>query len=269
MICTMSTDSQWIATMPEVYDSCLGPALFAPFAARVAAVAQALSPRRVLELAAGTGILTAELVRALPAAEITATDLNPAMVAWAADRVAGPRWLQADAQHLDLPDAAFDLVACQFGVMFFPDKPAAFAEAARVLAPGGTLLFTVWDAVETSDFPAAMVRSLATVLPLDSPDFIVRVPHGYCDPDQLAADLRAGGLVADSIDRVVLRGRSPSAQVIAHGFCLGTPLRFALQERGSLEDLSSALSQQMVARLGSGPVDSDLAAFVVTARKAG
>jgi len=129
--------------MPEVYDRCLGPALFAPLAARVAAEAQALAPRRVLELAAGTGILTAELVRALPAAEITATDLSPAMVGWAADRVAGPRWLQADAQQLDLPDADFDLVVCQFGVMFFPDKMAAFAEAARVLAPGGTLLFTV------------------------------------------------------------------------------------------------------------------------------
>ena len=262
----MSTDAHWLATMPEVYDSCLGPALFAPFAARLAATAQALSPTRILELAAGTGILTAELVRALPAAEITATDLNPAMVAWAAGQVPGPRWLQADAQRLDLPDGRFDLVVCQFGVMFFPDKPAAFAEAARVLAPGGTLLFTVWDAVETSDFPAAMMRSMAAVLPGDPPDFIVRVPHGYCDPDQLAADLRAGGLEPHSIDRVVLPGRARSARAIARGFCLGTPLRFALQERGSLEELTTAIEDEMVARLGAGPVDGELAAFVVTAR---
>jgi SAM-dependent methyltransferase len=262
----MSTDARWVATMPEVYDDCLGPALFAPFAGRVAAAAAALAPRRVLELAAGTGILTAELVRALPAAHITATDLNSAMVSWAANRVAGPVWLPADAQHLDLPDAGFDLVVCQFGVMFFPDKPAAFAEAARVLAPGGTLLFTVWDAVETSDFPAAMMQSLAAVLEVDPPDFIVRIPHGYHDPDQLAADLRAGGLVPDRIDRIVPRGRSASARTIARGFCLGTPLRFALQERGSLEELTTALEDEMVARLGAGPVDSALAAFVVTAR---
>jgi SAM-dependent methyltransferase len=252
--------------MPEMYDSCLGPALFAPFAARVAAAAQALAPRRVLELAAGTGILTAELARALPAAEITATDLNPAMVAWAADHVAGPRWLQADAQRLDLPDDSFDLVVCQFGVMFFPDKPAAFAEAARVLAPGGTLLFTVWDVLETSDFPATMMRSMAAVLPGDPPDFMVRVPHGYCDPDRLTADLRAGGLEPASIDRMVLRGTSASARTIAQGFCLGTPLRFALQERGSLEELTTAIEDDMVARLGAGPVESSLAAFVVTAR---
>jgi threonine dehydrogenase-like Zn-dependent dehydrogenase len=64
--------------MPEIYDRCLGPALFAPFAAHLATMAAELSPQRVLELAAGTGIATTELVRALPAADITATDLNPA-----------------------------------------------------------------------------------------------------------------------------------------------------------------------------------------------
>jgi SAM-dependent methyltransferase len=176
--------------------------------------------------------------------------------------------VQADAQRLDLPDGQFDLVVCQFGVMFFPDKPAAFAEAARVLDPGGTLLFTVWDAVETSDFPAAMAQSLAAVLPSETPDFIVRVPHGYCDPDQLTADLRAGGLAPVSIERIVPRGRSASARTIARGFCLGTPLRFALQDRGSLDVLTSALEDEMVARLGAGPVETDLAAFLVTARRA-
>jgi SAM-dependent methyltransferase len=263
----MSTDASWVGTMPEVYDRDLGPALFEPFAGHLAARAAALSPQRVLELAAGTGIATAELVRTLPAANITATDLNPAMVSWAADRISGATWLQADAQHLDLPDASFDVVVCQFGVMFFPDKQAAFAEAARVLVPGGTMLFTVWDAVEASHFPAAMVESLATVLPEDPPSFIVRVPHGYADPDQIRSDLQAGGLRPASIDRLVLRGRARSARVVAEGFCLGTPLRFALQERGSLDGLTQALADEMTARLGRGPVESDLAAFVVSARQ--
>jgi SAM-dependent methyltransferase len=262
----MSTDSQWLAAMPQAYDDCLGPALFAPFARHVAGIAAALRPSSVLELAAGTGILTAELVCVLPDARITATDLNAAMVSWGASHVPGPAWQQADAQQLELADASFDLVVCQFGVMFFPDKSAAFAEAARVLAPGGKLLFTVWDAVETSDFPAAMVHSLASVLPEDSPDFIVRVPHGYCDADQIGADLQAGGLVVDALDRTVLRGRS-TAQALANGFCRGTPLRFALQERGSLEHLVATLEEQLIARLGTGPVDGDLAAFVVTASR--
>lgn len=150
--------------------------------------------------------------------------------------------------------------------MFFPDKAAAFTEAARVLEPGATLLFTVWDTVETSQFPAAMVDSLTAVLGDSSPDFIVRVPHGYHDPEQITSDLQAGGLVVDGIERMVLRGSS-TAQELTEGFCLGTPLRFALAERGSLESLTSSLQEEMVARLGAGPVSSDLAAYLVTAHK--
>jgi SAM-dependent methyltransferase len=253
--------------MPEIYDRCLGPALFAPYAARVAAMAAALGPSRVLEIAAGTGLLTAELVRALPAASITATDLNPAMVAWAAEHVSGPVWSTADAQNLEFPDASFDLVVCQFGVMFFPDKPAAFAEARRVLAPGGTFLFTVWDTVAGSDFPTALLSSLATVLPVDPPDFVSRVPHGYADVDQVAADVVAGGLSVEMIDRLVLRGRAVSAQVVAEGFCGGTPLRFALQQRGSLDTLTRAVGVEMTRILGSGEVEGDLTGFIVTATK--
>ncbi|MEO9221384.1 MAG: class I SAM-dependent methyltransferase [Mycobacteriaceae bacterium] len=263
----MSTDASWLGPMPEIYDRYLAPALFVPFAAHLAGLAQVSSAQRVLELAAGTGVATAALVQALPQADITATDLNPAMVSWAADRIAGVRWRQADAQCLDFPDASFDLVVCQFGVMFFPDKRAAFAEAARVLAPGATLLFTVWDVVGASPFPAALVESVAAVLPENPPTFVVQVPHGYTNPDQIADDLRRGGLSPVSVDRVVLRGSAPSAQVLAEGFCLGTPLRFALQDRGPLPTLTQAVADAMTARLGTGALEGDLAAFVVTAHK--
>jgi SAM-dependent methyltransferase len=155
----MSNDSSWIETMPETYDRCLGPALFVPYGSHVAALVAARAPQRVLELAAGTGILTAELARLLPNARITATDLNPEMVSWAAHRVANVDWRQADAQRLDYPEASFELVVFQFGVMFFPDKQRAFAEAARVLVPGGTLLFTVWDEIDGSDFAAALMSA--------------------------------------------------------------------------------------------------------------
>lgn len=264
----MTADASWVESMPEVYDRCLGPALFAPYAEHLAAIAATLQPRRVLELAAGTGIATAALVRALPSSAITATDLNPAMVSWGAERVPAAEWQPADAQHLEFPDAVFDLVVCQFGVMFFPDKPAAFAEAERVLAPGGTVLLAVWDVMPKSDFPAALMASLAATLPGEPPSFIVRVPHGYTDADQIRADLDAGGLRADSVDRVVLRGRAPSAASLAEGFCLGTPLRFALAELGRLDRLTDEIAADLTQRLGDGPVDGDLAAIVVTARKA-
>lgn len=264
----MTSDTSWVDSMPAVYDRALGPALFAPFAAYLAESVVTLAPRRVLELAAGTGIATAELVAALPGAEVVATDLNPAMVACGAANVPGATWRPADAMALDdEADGSFDAVVCQFGVMFFPDKPAAFAEAARVLAPGGTLLAAVWDVVEDSPFPAALVSAITAALPVDPPDFVARIPHGYHDPDRIEADLRAGGLEPVSVERVVLRGTAPSAAVLADGFCRGTPLRFALQERGDLAALTAAVSAEMTVRLGEGPVEGDLAAIVVTARK--
>lgn len=261
----MSDEVRWVDSMPEVYDRALGPTLFAPFAEHLAARVALLRPARVLELAAGSGIATAALLAVLPAADLVATDLNPAMVQWAATRVPGPSWRRADAQQLDLPDHSFDAVACQFGVMFFPDKPAAFAETARVLRPGGTLTFTVWDAVEFSPFPAALVASLAVVLPHDPPSFVARVPHGYHRPEQITQDLRQGGLLPGGVDRLVLPGTAPSARILAEGFCRGTPLRFALQERGDLDELTTAVGEEMTARLGEGPVHGDLAGFLVSA----
>jgi SAM-dependent methyltransferase len=257
-------EARWAAAMPDTYDEPLGPALFAPFARKVAGRAAGPRPRSVLELAAGTGILTAELVARLPGVPVTATDLNGAMVSYGSRQVPAARWRTADAQSLPVPDGAFDLVVCQFGVMVFPDKPAAFAEASRVLAPTGLLLFTVWDTVGSSPFPAALTDALAEVLPDDPPDFVTRIPHGYADPDRIRADLAAAGLTGD-VERVVLRGEAASAGALAEGFCRGTPLLFGLQGRGDVDELTAAVAERMAARLGDGPVSGDLAAFVVTA----
>jgi SAM-dependent methyltransferase len=264
----MIADASWLSGMPEIYDRCLGPAIFAPFADHVADLAAALYPKRVLELAAGTGIVTAALQRELPEVEIVATDLNPAMVEWAAARLPGPRWQQADAQRLSYPEASFELVVCQFGAMFFPDKPAAFAEIARVLTPGGTLLCTVWDELAGSELPAALVASCEAVLPDDPPGFVTRLPHGYADPDRIGRDVRAGGLELRRLDRVVLTGTTESTRALAEGFCLGTPLRFELAQRGVPEELTERIATDLVARIGPGPVTGSLAAFLIDAQKA-
>ncbi len=263
----MSSDASWVADMPSVYDRGLGPALFEPFAPALAGLVAAGRPARVLELAAGSGILTAALVAALPAAQLTATDLNPAMVGYASSRVSGPSWAQADAQQLAYADGSFDAVVSQFGVMFFPDKPAAFAETARVLTPEGRTIFAVWDVVEATRLSAAMVESLAAVFPVDTPSFIARVPHGYHDQQRIRDDLTAGGLVTESIERVVKRGTAADARLLTQGFCLGSPLLFELQERGELTELTAALVREMTQRLGEGPLEGDATALFVNARK--
>jgi SAM-dependent methyltransferase len=263
-----SADTTWLDSMPEIYDRCLGPVLFAPYARHVAERATRFAPRTVLELAAGTGIVTAELVRALPDAAVTATDLNPAMVSWGADHVPGATWLVADAQHLDLPEAAFDLVVCQFGAMFFPDRRAAYAEAARVLRPGGTLLFSTWDTAESSPFPAALLNAVRSLFPDDPPDFLGRVPHGYHDADALRRDVESVGMTVDSLEHTSLPGAAPSADVLAEGYCLGSPLRFELDRRGDLDQLHAAVAARMTEELGTGPVTGLLTALVVTATRA-
>jgi SAM-dependent methyltransferase len=262
---TASADTSWLESMPEVYDRCLGLATFAPYAADIALRALDVPHDRVLELAAGTGIVTAGLVEALPDADITATDINDAMVTYGSTRVPGPTWRVADAQDLPFADDSFDLVVCQFGVMFLPDRIGAYRGVRRVLSPGGSFLFNVWDTLETHEVEAAVIDVMAELFPDDPPDFLRRVPHGYADPNRIRADVQAGGLTVAELERVELTGRAPSAAVLAEGYCLGTPLRFELQERGDLGDLVPRVSSALARRLGDGLVEGAMSAYVVRA----
>ena len=254
--------------MPEAYDRWLAPAVFRPFAVDLAARAAALGPRRVLEVAAGTGVLTTELLAALPEAHVTATDLNEAMVRYGAAQAPGADWQVADVLDLPFEDEQFDLVVCQFGVMFFPAKPAAFAEIRRVLTGGGRLLFSTWGPVATHGFAAALMAGLERAFPAGPPDFLTAVPHGYPDAGQVTADLAAGRLQRLAADTITLIGQASSAADVAAGFCTGTPLRMAIESRGDLAAAVAVISEEMTARLGAGPVSAAMAALVIEARPA-
>jgi SAM-dependent methyltransferase len=269
---TDTADRAWTGSMPEIYDRCLASAVFAPHAADLAerAAADRAGADRagaVLELAAGTGTLTRQLVRLLPEASITATDLNQAMADYGARRVPEASWRRADALALPFADDSFDLVACQFGVMFFPDKRAAFGEVARVLRPGGRFLLNSWDVLGRNEFAAALADAVDAVFPADPPTFLARIPHGYADPATAAADLRAAGLTPDGRSTVVLTGHAESAAQLATGFCQGTPLRMAIEARGDLRQATEAVAALMTARLGPGPVAGPLTAHVIRASR--
>jgi len=259
-------DRLWVGSMPEAYNRWLAPSLFRPFAQELARRAARLAPRQVLEIAAGTGVLTKELVTALPAAEVTATDLNAAMVEFGSRHAPGAEWRQADALDLPFGNDRFDLVACQFGVMFFPDKPAAFGQVRRVLAPGGALLLTTWGDVGAHGFAAALVAGINRVFPDDPPTFVATVPHGYFDLDRVVADLAAGGMGDLSIETVTLDGHADSAADVAAGFCTGTPLRMEMAARGDLAAGTRAVATEMTALLGDGPVSATMTAYVIQAR---
>src|SRR5688572_3462352 len=134
------SDKLFAGSIPEIYDEYLVPLIFEPYAEDLAARLISRPVANVLELAAGTGVVTRRLAAVLRGdVSIVATDLNQPMLDRAA-RTGTARpvdWRQADALQLPFADASFDAVICQFGVMFFPDKVRAFAEARRVLRPGG------------------------------------------------------------------------------------------------------------------------------------
>jgi ubiquinone/menaquinone biosynthesis C-methylase UbiE len=256
-------------SVAAVYERLLVPLIFEHYADDLAARAAQHAPQRVLELAAGTGAVTRRLARLLPAAAaITATDLNQAMLDQAA-AVGSSRpvaWQQADAMALPFADAAFDLVVCQFGVMFFPDKPAAYAEARRVLAPGGLLLFNTWDRLAANEFAATVDATLAALFPQDPPQFMARVPHGYFNTTLIGADLRHGGFSAvPTLTTLAGTSRAASAQQVAEAYCQGTPMRGEIESRrpGGLAEATQACAAALVARFGTGAVAGAMQAHVV------
>ncbi|MEV3858815.1 class I SAM-dependent methyltransferase [Streptomyces sp. NPDC050095] len=252
--------------MPETYERHLVPVFFRPFAADLAARAALLHPRDVLELAAGTGALTSAALAASPEASVVATDLNAAMVTAGAARVPGAKWRRADAQDLPFEDGTFDLVLCQFGVMFFPDRPAAYAEVRRVLAPNGRFLFNSWGPLATHGFGAAFQAALERVVPDGAPSFLRDVPHGYGDPAVVAGDLAAAGLVLDTAVEVTSVGVAESAASVATGFLAGTPVSAALGARPDAGAFQAAVAREMTDLLGTGPVTAPMTATVYTAR---
>ena len=171
-------DSRFAGSIPGLYDRYLGPLLFEPYAEEVARRVQAYAPGNILETACGTGIVTEALHRALPGAHIVATDLNPAMLDVASHRIQSDnvRFEQADAQQLPFPDENFDLVICQFGAMFFPDKVKATAEARRVLRYGGRYVAIIWDRLERNAASQMAHQAVAGLYPTDPPTFLARTP---------------------------------------------------------------------------------------------
>jgi len=266
-------DATFAGSVPQLYEKYLVPLIFQPYAVDIADRVAARRPGRVLELAAGTGVVTRRLASLLPVTtRIVATDLNQPMLDQAAAMGAARavEWQRADAMQLPFADGAFDAVVCQFGVMFFPGKAAAFAEARRVLATGGVLLFNVWDRIEENEFADTVTRALESVFPADPPRFMARTPHGHHDQAAIARDLAAGGFDRSAAFATVsARSSADSARTVAIAYCQGTPLRGEIEARDAarLGEATDAAEAALVARFGAGAVDGKIQAHVVTVER--
>lgn len=257
------------ADIAGAYDELLVPLIFEGYAQEMARRVAARKPRKMLETAAGSGALTRALAAVLdPDVAILSTDLSPEMQERAKARQGDDpriRFEIADAQHLPFGDAAFDLLVCQFGVMLFPDRVAAHAEAKRVLEPGAPYLFCVWDTLESNFLPHVVDEACGALFPDDPPTFLRRFPHGYTDHDRIRADLAAGGFPDARIEAVTLRGSAPSARHLAVTYCRGTPMRqeFEARRPGELDAVTDELTALLEKRFGSGPIEGPLQTIIV------
>lgn len=257
-------------SIPENYDLYLGPALFEPYARDLAARLEVGGGASVLELACGTGIVTRALRDRLPpGVSLTATDLNEAMMGYAARKFASDEdveWRRADASALPFDDGSFDAVACQFGFMFVPDRARAFAEAFRVLRPGGSLLFNVWDAIEHNDLAHVAHTSITKFFDRDPPTFY-EVPFSLHDEEAIRGLLAAAGFREIKITRLTLPSLSPSAAEAARGLVQGNPVISAIRERmpADVPKIEAAVAAALAARCGDEPVEGSMRALVCSA----
>ena len=267
------SDKVFSGSMPEIYETYLVPLIFETYAADLARRLAARPLAQVLEIAAGTGVVTRALASTLPErVSIIATDLNPPMLEKA--RAIGTKrpveWRQADAMELLFDDGTFDAVVCQFGVMFFPEKAKAFAEARRVLKSGGVFLFNVWDRIEENEFADTVTKATQALFPKDPPHFLLRTPYGYHELVAIRQDLANGGFAAPAtIETVAERSRADSARVPAVAYCQGTPLRNEIEARDvtRLSEATDFAAEAIARRFGRGAVDGKIQAHIVTIEK--
>jgi len=265
-------DAVFAGSLPEFYDRMMVPLIFEPYAQDLARRAAQARPRTLLEIAAGTGVVTRALTATLPDTRIVATDLNEPMLAFAKTRQrdgARIEWKQADALALPFDDKSFDAVVCQFGAMFFPDKIQAYREARRVLKDGGLFLFNVWDRIAANDFADVVTQCLARLFPADPPCFLARTPHGYHDTKRIVAELAEAGFTNIVIEAVDATSKAGSPLDPAMAYCQGTPLRTEIVARDAdgLDRATEAAAAALAERFGRGRISGRIRAFVLSARR--
>lgn len=267
------SDIIFAGSVPKLYEMYLVPIAFKPYAT---GLVRRLGPgplSNVLEVAAGTGVVTRELAASLPGrVAIVATDLNEGMIehAKSIEACRPVEWRQADVMALPFRDQSFDAVICQFGVMFFPDKAKAFAEIYRVLRPGGTFVFNTWDRIEENEFVDTVTNALAKLFPDDPPRFHARVPHGYHSQSQIEKDLAAGGFAdPPEIEVVAKESYARMPRQAAMAYCQGTPLRNEIEERDAmlLGDATALAAKALAEKFGTSNLKGKIQALVVTVRK--
>jgi SAM-dependent methyltransferase len=266
-------DASFIGSIPQFYDQGLGPMIFVDYAEEMARRVAATKPMQVLETAAGTGIVSRRLRDRLhPGAALTATDLNAPMLEIAKAKFKGEENIEfqpADAQALPFGDAAFDAVVCQFGIMFYPDKPKSFRETHRVLKPGGRYFFSVWDSHLYNPF-GRIAHDVVSRLFSDNPPQFYKVPFSCAAIDPVKTLALDAGFTDLEISVVPLEKAVPDSASFARGMIFGNPVIEQIRERGGdPEAVVAMVLAELHGNFGADPGRMPLQAILYSARKPG
>lgn len=257
-------------SIPKIYDEVLGPVYFEPYAIDISERAAKLNPASLLETACGTGRVTAHLCSKIAGAQITATDINPDMIAIAKQKLSGKNinWQQADATALPFPDNSFDCIVTQFGVMFYPDRVKGMTEALRVLKPGGTFLFNTWGRIEDNGM-SATGREIITQFFKNDPPAFYNIPYSMFNAEDVLPVVKKGGFTDVQYEILTKDCICDSAETMSVGLVEGNPIVNAIRERDPLaaDILKKKVFETLVERFGNHPSKTTMQAIVFTARK--
>jgi SAM-dependent methyltransferase len=256
---------QLSSSAAEVYEEFFVPALFGAWAPRLCEAAKATKGKRVLDVACGTGSLAREAARR--GAEVVGLDRNAGMLAVARRLAPEIDWREGRAEDLPFGDGSFDVVASQFGLMFFEDRVKALAEMGRVLKPGGRLVVAVWDSLERTPGYAAMVDLLQRLFG-EGIAIGLRAPFVLGEPKELRALFKAAGIFDPAIDTQAGAARFPSIADWVRTDVKGWTLADAIDDAQYVRLQEAAQQELKHFAAADGTVRFDSPAHIVTAVKA-
>ena len=260
------------ATIARTYDEVQGPIYFEPYAIETAARVAKLNPQKVLETACGTGRVTNHLRQVLsPHASLIATDISTDMMDIAKEKLASVEnitWMEADALHLPFDDEGFDVVVCQFGAMFFPDKEKGFNEAWRVLKSGGTYILTTWEKLDKNEIPAAGRKVMREFFD-NSPPANMNLAFGMNDKEEIRNLLSACRFSNIQMENVVKDSIAESASDLARAIVEGSLIRNFIMEKdpSALPVLKEKTEIAIREKCGDHPVRGKMEAIYIIAQK--
>lgn len=258
-------------SIPANYDEYLGPMFFEDYAIDIAARIEAFKAKSVLELCCGTGRVTNHLRKALPSStRFVASDLSPDMLKVAQSRLQDSSidWIIIDAQQIPYDTNEFDLVVCCFGFMLVPDRAKAFAEALRVLRPGGTLLMSSWDTVERNE-ASFVFRSIIKEELGDSLPETYRLPFALNDPAEVRKELSAAGFSNVVVEVVGKKSVCATAKQGAYGLVHGGSFYNEIAKHGPerLKKILEMVETGLANKYGSAPMVTPMSALITQASK--